>query len=69
MLVSDRSLSVGERLLRIAPILGIGVAVAVVAELFPVPHGEVYYGALAGLYIVVLDPRFKLWLLRRQERD
>ncbi|MEV4598521.1 hypothetical protein AB0K15_14045 [Amycolatopsis sp. NPDC049253] len=69
VLVSDRSLSVAARLLRIAPILGIGIAVAVVTETLDVPHAKIYYGALTGLYIVFLDPAFKLWLLRRQERD
>ncbi|MEV0069911.1 hypothetical protein [Amycolatopsis sp. NPDC050768] len=69
VLVSDRSLSVAARLLRIAPILGIGIAVAVVTGTLDVPHGKVYYGALTGLYIVFVDPGFKLWLLRRQERD
>ncbi|MET7994922.1 hypothetical protein ABZU76_28900 [Amycolatopsis sp. NPDC005232] len=69
VLVSDRSLSVAARLLRIAPILGIGIAVAVATGTLDLPHGKVYYGALTGLYIVFVDPGFKLWLLRRQERD
>lgn len=56
------------RLLRIAPMLGMAIAAALVA-LFQVPHGGIYYGALAGLYIMWLGPRFQLWLLRRQNRD
>jgi membrane protein YdbS with pleckstrin-like domain len=69
--VSDRSLPVAAkwRLLRIAPVLGIAIAVAVLIPLFHVPHGQVYYGALAGLYIIFLGPRFQLWVLRRQDRD
>ncbi|GAB3004666.1 hypothetical protein LWP59_26080 [Amycolatopsis acidiphila] len=71
VVVSSRSLSVTLkwRLLRIAPILAIGIAVASVITLFHVPHGEIYYGALAGLYIMFLGPRFQLWLLRRQDKD
>lgn len=70
VMVSSRSLAVTFkwRLLRIAPIFGIAIAVALVIMLFQVPHGQVYYGALAGLYIMFLGPRFQLWLLRRQDR-
>jgi hypothetical protein len=69
--VSDRSLPLPLkwRLLRIAPILGFAIAVAVIIQLLHVPHGELYYGALAGLYIIFLGPRFQLWLLRRQDKD
>jgi hypothetical protein len=58
-----------SRLLRIAPIFGIGIGVALVIMLFHLPHGPVYYGALAGLYIMFLGPRFQQWLLRRQGKD
>lgn len=69
--VSDRTLSVPFkwRLLRLAPLLGSAVAVALIVPLFHVPHGPIYYGALAGLYVVFLGPRFQLWLVRRQNRD
>lgn len=69
--VSSRSLplSLKWRLLRIAPLLGIAVAMALIIQLLHVPHGMIYYGALAGLYIIFLGPRFQLWLLRRQDRD
>jgi hypothetical protein len=68
--VSSRSLPLTFkwRLLRIAPVLGLGIAAALVA-LLHVPHGGIYYGALAGLYIMFVGPRFQLWLLRRQDRD
>ncbi len=56
-------------LLRIAPVLGLGIAVALIVSLLHLPHGDTYYGALAGLYIIFLSPRFQLWLLRRQNRD
>lgn len=71
VIVSTRSLAIPVkwRLLRVAPIFGIAIAVALIIELFHVPHGEVYYGALAGLYIIFLGPRFQLWLLHRQNRD
>jgi hypothetical protein len=69
--VSDRSLSVplSRRVLRVAPILGIGIAVVLAVLLLHLPHGKIYYGALAGLYIIFLGPRFRLWLLRRQNED
>ena len=69
--VSSRSLPLASkwRLLRTALIFGIGIAVALIILLLHVPHGLVYYGALAGLYIIFLGPRFQLWLLRRQDRD
>lgn len=69
--VSSRSLSVSLkwRLLRVAPIVGIGIVVALLVALFHVPHGGIYYGALAGLYLVFLGPGFQLWLLRRQDED
>jgi hypothetical protein len=69
--VSDRSLALPftSRLLRIAPVLGIGIAAALVVQFLHVPHGGIYYGALAGLYIMFGGPRFQLWLLRRQDRD
>jgi hypothetical protein len=67
--VSSRSLSVGLkwRLLRMVPILAIGIAGALLIAFLHVPHGAIYYGALAGLYIMFLGPRFQLWLLRRQD--
>lgn len=69
--VSSRTIPVSAkwRLLRVAPIIGTAVAAALIVQLFHVPHGSIYYGALAGLYIIFLGPRFQLWLLRRQDRD
>jgi hypothetical protein len=69
--VSSRSLPLTFkwRLLRIAPVLGLGIATALVVLLLHLPHGGIYYGALAGLYIMFLGPGFQLWLLRRQDRD
>lgn len=69
--VSRRSLSLTLRwrLLRMAPVLGFGIAAAVAILVLHLPHGGIYYGALAGLYIMFLCPRFQLWLLRRQDRD
>ena len=69
--VSDRSLPLPLpwRLLRIAPVLVIGVVMSLIIVLLHVPHGSIYYGALAGLYIIFLGPRFQLWLLRRQDED
>ncbi len=69
--VSNQSLALSFkwRLLRAAPILGIAIVAAVIIQLFHVPHGQLYYGALAGLYIIFLGPRFQLWLLRRQDKD
>ncbi|MFD9701691.1 hypothetical protein [Lentzea sp. NPDC059081] len=66
--VSNRSLSVGLgwRLLRMVPVLAIGIVGALLIALLHVPHGGIYYGALAGLYVMFLGPRFQLWLLRRQ---
>ncbi len=71
VMVSNRSLpvTVRWRLLRIAPIFLIGIVVALLVLLLHVPHGGIYYGALAGLYIIFLGPGFQLWLLRRQDRD
>jgi hypothetical protein len=71
VLVSDRSLSVTFkwRLLSVVPVLGIGIGVALLVRLLHVPHGPIYYGALAGLYLIFLGPRFQLWLLRRQGKD
>lgn len=68
--VSSRSLSVSLkwRLLRVAPIFAIAIAMALIINVFRVPHGLIYYGALAGLYLTFLGPRFQLWLLRRQDR-
>lgn len=69
--LSSRGLPAGVtwRLVRIAPVFVIGIAVALTVQLFHVPHGTIYYGALAGLYIGFLGPRFQLWLLRRQDKD
>lgn len=71
VVVSNRSipLSFKWRLVRMAPILGTGIAAALIVGLLHVPHGAIYYGALAGLYIIFLGPRFQLWLLRRQDKD
>ncbi|KAA2262707.1 hypothetical protein F0L68_12500 [Solihabitans fulvus] len=69
VMVSSRNLPLTWRLLRMAPIFGIAIAVALIIQLFHVPHGGIYYGALAGLYIIFLGPRFQLWVLRRQNRD
>jgi hypothetical protein len=71
VVVSSRSfpLSLRWRLLRMAPIFGCGIAAALIVLLLHVPHGQIYYGALAGLYIIFLGPRFQLWLLRRQDED
>lgn len=69
--VSSRSvpLTFRWRLLGIAPVLGIGIAVVLIVLLFHLSHGGIYYGALAGLYIMPFGPRFQLWLLRRQDKD
>ncbi|HJP73441.1 MAG TPA: hypothetical protein VJ914_04185 [Pseudonocardiaceae bacterium] len=71
VVVSGRSIpiSLKWRLVRVVPILATGIVAAVLIGLFHVPHGAIYYGALAGLYIIFLGPRFQLWLLRRQEKD
>jgi hypothetical protein len=58
-----------RRVLSSVPVLGIGIAAALAVLLLHLPHGGIYYGALAGLYIMFLGPRFRLWLLRRQDRD
>lgn len=70
VMVSSRSLPLALkwRLLRIAPVVVTAIAAAVLIPVFHVPHGQIYYGALAGLYIMFLGPRFQLWLLRRQDR-
>lgn len=69
--VSSRSLPLALRwrVLRIALILGVGLAASLTVVLLHVPHGGIYYGALAGIYIIFLGPRFQLWLLRRQDKD
>ncbi|HEX7305382.1 hypothetical protein [Lentzea sp.] len=67
--VSNRSLSVGPgwRLLRMVPVLAIGIVGALLIAWLRVPHATIYYGALASLYVMFLGPRFQLWLLRRQD--
>lgn len=55
------------RLLRLAPLVGLGVA-ALVISLVDLPHGGIYFGALAGLYLIFVSPRYQLWLLRRPGR-
>ncbi|USX53920.1 hypothetical protein [Lentzea sp. HUAS12] len=67
--VSNRSLPVGLRwrLLRLVPVLLIGIVGALLIAWLQVPHAAIYYGALAGLYVVFLGPKFQLWLLRRQD--
>lgn len=69
--VSSRSLplTVTTRLLRMVPVLGLGIIAGLIVLLLHLPHGQIYYGALAGLYIIFLGPRFELWLLRRQDKD
>jgi hypothetical protein len=62
-------LTFGWRLLSVAPVLGIGIAVVLIVLLGHLSHGGIYYGALAGLYIMFFGPRFQLWLLRRQDKD
>lgn len=71
VVVSGRTmpLSAKWRLMRMAPLVGFGIVAALLIGLFHVPHGSIYYGALAGLYIIFLGPRFQLWLLRRQDKD
>lgn len=68
--VSGRSLPLTftGRLLRGMPVLGMGI-IALIITLLDVPHGGIYYGALAALLIIFLGPRFQLWLLRRREKD
>ncbi|MFD5827325.1 hypothetical protein [Lentzea sp. NPDC060358] len=67
--VSNRSLAVGLRwrLLRMVPVIAIGIVGALMIAWLHVPHATIYYGALAGLYVVFLGPRFQLWLVRRQD--
>jgi hypothetical protein len=69
--VSGRSLPLTfkTRLLRVVPVLGLGIIASLIVLLLHLPHGQIYYGALAGLYIIFLGPRFQLWLLRRQDKD
>lgn len=71
VMVSNRSLSLSWkwRALRIAPLLAVAVGVSLVINLLHLPHGGIWYGALAGLYIIFLGPRFQLWLLRRRDED
>lgn len=67
---SDRSMSVTfrRRVLRLAPVLGLGIAAALIVQ-FHVPHGGIYYGAPAGLFVMIVGPRLRLWLLRQREKD
>ncbi|HEX4226522.1 MAG TPA: hypothetical protein VHZ97_29430 [Pseudonocardiaceae bacterium] len=69
--VSSRTLEVAVkwRLLRVGVIVAVGIAVAATTQLLHLPHAGIYYGALVGLYIIFLGPRFSLWLLRRQGKD
>lgn len=69
--VSSRSLplTLGWRLLRGSPMIAIVIAGAVLVRLLHVPHGQIYFGAVAALYIIFLDTRFQLWVLRRRDRD
>lgn len=64
----NRPVAFRWRVARFAPVLGLGIAAAVIAALHA-PHGGIYYGALAGLTVMIFGPRFQLWLLRRRERD
>ena len=65
--VSRRTLS--PSVWSLVPVIGLLIAAAVAVPLLHIPHGVIWYGALAGLYIIFLGPRFQLWLLRRQDRD
>ncbi|GAB3398969.1 hypothetical protein [Amycolatopsis echigonensis] len=65
--VSDRALP--PAVWRVAPFLGLSIIAAVAVALLRIPHGTIVYGALAGLYVIFLGPRFQLWLLRRQDKD
>lgn len=71
VIVSSRSLplTVTSRLLRITPIVALGVIAALLVALLHLPHAAIYYGAVAGLYIIFLGPRFQVWLLHRQDKD
>ncbi|MFE3175762.1 hypothetical protein ACFXPA_36480 [Amycolatopsis sp. NPDC059090] len=69
-----RPVSVSSRALppavwRVAPVLGLAIVAAVAVPVLHIPHGTIVYGALAGLYIIFLGPRFQLWLLRRRDKD
>lgn len=65
--VSNRALP--PAIWRVAPVVGLSIVAGVAVPLFHIPHGTIVYGALAGLYIIFLGPRFQLWLLRRQDKD
>ena len=65
--VSRRTL--GRSVWRIVPVIGLSIVAAVAVPLLHIPHGLIWYGALAGLYIIFLGRRFQLWLLRRQDKD
>jgi hypothetical protein len=69
--VSSKSLPLTFKwkLFRMLPIFGIAILAGVLIPLLHLPHGEIYYGALAGLYIMFFGHRFQLWLLRRQDED
>ncbi|HTI25112.1 MAG TPA: hypothetical protein VL652_29250 [Kutzneria sp.] len=54
---------------RVAPVVGLSLVAAVAVPLLHIPHGAIWYGALAAFYIIVLGPRFQLWLVRRQDKD
>lgn len=68
--VSSRSLPLTFKwhLVSIAPVFVLGIFAAVTVSLH-LPHAGIYYGALAGLYIMFLGPRFQMWLRHRQDRD
>lgn len=68
--VSSRSVPLTGRwyLLSVAPALGLGIT-ALLIRLLNVPHGEIWYGALAGIFVSFLGPRFRLWLVHRQDND
>lgn len=67
--VSGRSLplTLAWRVLRVAPLVGLGV-VALVISVTHLPHGGIYFGAIAGVYIAFVSPKFQLLLLRRHGR-
>jgi hypothetical protein len=53
----------------LVPIVGFAIVAGGAIRLLHIPHGEIYYGALAGLYIIFLGPRFQMWLAHRQDKD
>jgi hypothetical protein len=54
---------------RVVPVVGLSIVAGVAGPLLHIPHGEIFFGALAGLYIIVLGPRFQMWLVHRYDED